>query len=178
MGVSVFMCVCVLYSMEDVNRYCSDVKEKNLLGWKCPSASKLFLVSLVEKLLCNHHFLRKIRLLSVESVLESSSILTLCLFLFCLRRRLRSSCCYLQCVWCSTWRAPSSHARMLSWSTLWKTVSWWGQLDLNLTYYYYINLVSFHNGTQVSSSLKKKNHTWHTSTTDQLMFCFSLLIAH
>lgn len=42
-----------------------------------------------------------------------------------LRDRSRSSCCCLRCVWCWTWRDPSSPARTHSWSTRWKTVNWW-----------------------------------------------------
>lgn len=48
-----------------------------------------------------------------------------------LRGRSHSSCCCLPCVWCSTWRDPSSPARTLSWSTRWKTVNWWDQRNFS-----------------------------------------------
>lgn len=52
------------------------------------------------------------------------------LFVF-LCHRSHSSCCCPLCVSCSTWRAPSCPARTLSWSTLWRSVSWWDPLDFN-----------------------------------------------
>lgn len=46
--------------------------------------------------------------------------------------RSRSSCCCRRCVWCWTWRDPSSPARTPSWSTRWKTVNWWDLQILSL----------------------------------------------
>lgn len=46
--------------------------------------------------------------------------------LFCFRlHRSLSSCCCLLCVWCWTSLEPSCPVRTPSWSTLWRTVSWW-----------------------------------------------------
>lgn len=67
--------------------------------------------------------------ISVSKQQHSDTMLSFFPLFLC--HRSRSSCCCQLCVWCSTWQAPSSPARTLSWSTLWKTVSWWDQLDLN-----------------------------------------------
>lgn len=76
----------------------------------------------------------------------SANVVFWCVFLYtyfslsvspvCVRHRSHSSCCCLQCVWCSTWRALSCPARTLSLSTPWMTVSWWDQMDTDQCNYH------------------------------------------